>query len=335
MKVIVFLFGIVLPLMEAGCIGGDGPRMEEIQLTEAQQRFKAKTTFKDGVVSVEVGRHDGSTTTLDSIRNYEDTSSLFLPRPAIPGFSSRVWLMSEDAYAGKTLLYTLVSWNEDDPTDYLAAGWWLHFPPGISFRDRNEADDGLFLDGPELDLSNPLQMPPGGEATYAGTVGGLYQYQFGSGWGPLQGEREDAEFEAFIQLTANFSDNTIQGCIGCIGDIDTQRLYLYPLLGWRRGPLDSPPTDFEVHLGPTPFNPDGTFENTDIRVTHPQRKITQSTGLWAGQFSNVPDADGNPRLVAGFSDAEFGETDGSGGRFVGIFATLTQAAVEPGESEGP
>ena len=335
MKVIVFLFGIVLPLMGAGCIGGDGPRMREIQLTEAQQRFKAKTTFKDGVVSVEVKRHDGSTTTLDSVRNFEDTSSLFYPRPVIPGFSTRAWWLSENAYAGKTLLYTLVSWNEDDPTDYLAAGWWLHFPPGTSLRDRDEADNGLFIDGPELDLSNPPQMPAGGEATYTGVTGGLYQYQFGSGWGSLEGKSEDSEYEGIIQFTANFSDNTIKGCIGCIGDIDTQRLYLYPVLGWRRGPLFAPPTDFEVHLGATPFNPDGTFENTDIRVTHPQRDITQSTGLWAGQFSAVPDADGNPRQVIGFSDAGFSEADGSGGSFLGIFAALTQATVEPGESEKP
>ena len=56
MKVIAFLLSTVLPLMAAGCIGGDGPRMEEIELTEAQQRFKAKTTFKNGVVSVETRR---------------------------------------------------------------------------------------------------------------------------------------------------------------------------------------------------------------------------------------------------------------------------------------
>ena len=244
-------------------------------------------------------------------------------------------VMSENAYAGKTLLYALVSWNEDDPTDYLAAGWWLHFPPGLSFRDREEAENGLFIDGPELDLSNPPLMPVDGEATYTGAMGGLYQYEFGSGWGPLQGASEDSEYEAIVQLTANFSDNTIRGCVGCIGDIDTQRLYLYPILGWRRGPLVAPPTDYEVHLGATPFNPDGTFENTDITVTHPQRTVTQSTRLWAGQFSNVPDKDGNPRQVVGFGDAGFSEADGSSGSFLGIFSTLTPATLEPKDSEGP
>ena len=70
--------------MAAGCIGGDGPRMKEIELTEAQQRFKAKTTFKNGVVGVEVKRQDGSTGTLNSATDIEQTWGLFLDRPVIP-----------------------------------------------------------------------------------------------------------------------------------------------------------------------------------------------------------------------------------------------------------
>ena len=23
--------------------------------------------------------------------------------------------------------YAVVNWNDDDPTDYLSAGWWIHF----------------------------------------------------------------------------------------------------------------------------------------------------------------------------------------------------------------
>ena len=336
MKVIAFLLSIVLPLMAAGCIGGDGPRMEEIQLTEAQQRFKAKTTFKNGVVSVEVKRQDGSTRTLDSAMDFEETWGLLLPRPVIPGFSSREWLMAENHYDGRTLLYALVNWDDENPADYLAAGWWLHFPPGVSFRDLEEAERGVFIDGPEIDLSNPPQMPADGVATYLGSAGGLYQYQYGSAWGELQGDSQYIEFGADMVLTANFTDNTIEGCIGCAGDIEIRRGgYLFPIITWRSPRPDALPTDYEVRLGATRFNPDGTFENTDITVMHPERTVTETTGLWVGQFSNVPDPDGNPRQVVGCSDVGFDEADGSSGSFISIFSGLTPATLGPVESETP
>ena len=56
-----------------------------------------------------------------------------------------------------------------------------------------------------------------------------------------------------------------------------------------------------------------------------------SAGTWQGQFSNVPDADGDPRCVAGSTDVLFAEDDGSHGRFTGIFDALTPATVTPPE----
>ena len=47
MKWIVLLAMVFLVAVAAGCAGG-GPRMKEIELTETQQRFRTKTTFKDG-----------------------------------------------------------------------------------------------------------------------------------------------------------------------------------------------------------------------------------------------------------------------------------------------
>ena len=40
--------------------------------------------------------------------------------------------------------------------------------------------------------------------------------------------------------------------------------------------------------------------------------------------SNIPDQVGNPRLVAGFSDAYFEESDGSAGSFFGTFVALSE-----------
>ena len=327
MKRVMLLAGVLLPLITAACMGG-GASMEEIELTDAQKRFKTRTAFEDGVFSVEFTPKDGTTRTLDSTLHLSSSSTHRLPRPSLPGFSSRAWRLTDNSYDGRTFAYALISWNRDDPADYLSAGWWLHFPPGVSFRNRREAETGVFMDGPELDLSSPPDLPIAGQAVYVGSTGGVYRYQAGDG------ELEEHEYNAFINLAADFANQTVSGCIGCIGDIETERLYLYGLLGWWWRPPAVPPTDYQVRIGDTRFNPDGTFEGMEVTVTHPERAVTESSGLWAGQFSNVPDADGNPRRIVGLTDATFQEADGASGSFIGIFQALSPAN-QPPASEAP
>ncbi len=329
MKYIALLLGLVLPLMAVGC-GGGGSRTNEIELTDAQKRFKTRTAFEDGVFGFEFTPENGATRTLNSTLHQSSTSTYRLPPPVLPGFSSRSWYLTDNADDGRTFAYALVSWNRDDPADYLSAGWWLHFPPGLSYRNRREAETGVYMDGPELDLSNPPDLPVAGKAAYVGATGGVYRYQ------PPGGEFEEHEYGAVINLTADFSDGTISGCVGCVGEIETQQLYLYRLLGWRwRAPEpEISPADYEVHLMPTPFQPHGTFESMDIMVRHPERDVTESGGLWAGQFSNVPDTEGNPRRVVGLNDVTFEEADGASGSFIGIFEALSPANQPPPPS-GP
>ncbi|MCY4440476.1 MAG: hypothetical protein OXE53_09750 [Deltaproteobacteria bacterium] len=335
MKWIVLLSSVFLLSATAGCAGG-GPGMKEIELTETQQRFRTKTTFKNGVVGVEVRRGDGSTRKLNSVWDLERTWAQYIPPPPMPGSASREWLLVQNHHDGRLYAYAAISWDVEDPADYLAVGWWAHFPLGVSRRNPEEAETGVFIDGPEIDPSNPPQMPVAGEATYAGSVGGVYRYSYGSGWRELDGASQYTEFGAVIELRADFADGTIQGCIGCTEDIRVQPgEYLYPIVTWwSRDPVASP-TDYELRLGPTRFKSDGTFENTDVTVTHPERTVTEATGVWAGQFSNVPDPDGNPRGVVGLSDVAFDEADGSSGSFVGIFSALTPAILGPMEGGTP
>ena len=77
--------------------------------------------------------------------------------------------------------------------------------------------------------------------------------------------------------------------------------------------------------------PAGPSEDNAVTVAHPDRTVVTSAGTWQGQFSNVPDVDGNPRRVVGSTDALFAEDDGSHGRFTGIFDALTAAAITPSE----
>ena len=336
MKSVLFVPVMACALLTVGCAGDNGLRMAETGLSETLQRFKTKTTFRSGVVGVEARRRDASPRTLNSARHREYEWGLYLPPPPIPGFVSREWLLTENRHDGKTMLYVTVSWDDDNPADYLAAGWWLHYPPGASVREFESAERGVFIDGPELDLSNPPAMPVSGEASYAGGIGGIYEYEYGSGWGELEGDSQYIEFTAPIELTANFSDATIAGCIGCSGDIEVQALHLFPIVTWRTPDPDALPTDYELHLAPTPYNPNGTFEGTDITVTHPERTVTRTDGVWGGQFSNLPDPDGNPRRVVGLSNVGFDEADNSRGNFEGIFSALTPATLlGPQESESP
>ena len=160
------------------------------------------------------------------------------PPPPIPGFVNREWFLTENRHDGRTILYTAVEWDDDNPADYLAVGWWLHYPPGAPSDDHESAERGVFIDGPELDLSNPPDMPVSGTATYAGGTGGLYEYRHGSAWDELEGEHQYVEFSAPIVLTADFSEATISGCIGCTGDIKAETLHLWPAVSWR-GPAPS------------------------------------------------------------------------------------------------
>ena len=179
-------------------------------------------------------------------------------------------------------------------------------------------------------------MPVTGKATYVGASGGLYGYQYGSGWGELEGTTVFEEVQGIITLRADFSGNTIQGCIGCEGDIVIGRSHLRAALGWRQGePPEAAPTDYEVHLGVTPFQKNGAFESTGVTVTHPDRAATQSGGYWGGSFSNRPDGDGNPRLVVGFTQSLFQEDDGGRGLFLGLFNALSEAYRASGRNQGP
>ena len=272
MKLIVLLSTVFLAVATAGCAGG-GPRMKEIELSETQQRFRANTTFRNRVVGVEVRRGDGSTRTLDSVRDIERTWARYSPPPAMPGTASREWLLVQNHHDGRLYAYATIGWDVDNPADYLAVGWWAHFPTGVSRRNPEEAETGAFIDGPEIDPSNPPEMPvtsakqPMRVASAVST--GTITAANGASW---TGESQHTEFGAVIELRANFADGTIQGCIGCTEDIEIQAgQYLYPLVTWwNRDPV-ALPTDYELRLGPTRFNPDGTFENTDVTVTHPER----------------------------------------------------------------
>ena len=334
MKRLTLLLLFLLSLT-VGCVGGGSgggsapPPIPTPTLTPTPQPFRTRTTFVDNVLSIDVRYHEGRTRTLDTVRHQQASWGLYLPRPLQPGHTSRELLLSENHYDGRILLYTVVDWDDDNPADYLAAGWWLVYPSGAPYYAVESATRGVFVDGPELDPARPPDLPLTGTATYIGGAGGLYTYNYGRNWGELAGSSEMTEFAGVIAFTADFDSRRITGCLGCLEPIETSPgRHLYPILSWRSPDPTSLPSDYDLYFSAS-FDAKGAFEDTAISVTHPERNITTSAGTWRGQFSNIPDVDGNPRRVVGSSDVHFAEDDGSSGRFTGIFDALTPATLNP------
>ena len=305
---------------------------EETQAEEGPIRFERNTGY-DGSVLTIFGDPDpdkpNARPELTTARNALDRGEPF--RPNMPGHSGWRWNLLNLGQDGTTYAYAAISWHDDDPMDYLAAGYWFHYPRPLPGPDAEGIDAAGFVDGPELDPIQPPDLPLEGRATYQGFAGGTYFYQYGQAWGDeLAGTYGFEEYIATATLTADFGEGTVEGCIGCTGDVTINRLLLHDWLGDELNPIDALPTDYEIHLPETSFDRTaGTFENPRVTVRHPDRRVLETEGHWGGQFSNRPGDSGNPRLGAGFADALFTEADGSTGSFWGMFNALSTTWAPP------
>ena len=199
-----------------------------------------------------------------------------------------------------TLAYGVVSWDNTDPSDYLAGGYWLH-ASGDILGTFTIDEAGAFADGPEISMSNRPTMPVRGTASYIGFAEGLYADEDAEG-------SEIGRFHGDMALTADFAASTIDGCVGCNGGVS----------------LDGVPSDYLVRLGATPFETNGVYRGTSVTVEHPDLEFVSNSGAWGGMFSSVPNADGDPRLVAGTLGGQAATADGSKAVFVGAYYATSQ-----------
>ena len=308
---------VAAALTLSACMGRDG-----VPPAEDDIRFERNSEFSGPYLRVFITERDGTRLSVNTADDAVETRRGSTP---IPGHDARSWTFVKDKDEGTSVAYALVSWDGDDPRDYLMAGWWAEFPdqhpPYLSTRD---SDQYAIVDGPEMDPASPPRLPATGQATYAGQAGGLYVYIPGSDWGEAEGARQLEEWEGTMTLTADFTDGTLRGCVGCVGEITTGRAHFGVFLGAEASDIEFAGADYEIHLGATPLTPSGTFENADVTIRHPERTITRSEGIWGGSLSNIPDQAGDPRIAAGFVSADFEESDDSAGAFVGAFVTLSE-----------
>ena len=315
MRETVILLATIAVLAASGC--ARSPTEQEGGID-----FGRNSEFSGPALRLFVTLEDGRDVSVNTTDDAVASRSAVTP---IPGHRARDWTFVKDVEEGTSVAYALVSWHDDNPADYLMAGWWAEFPdqhlPELSFRDSVQY---ALVDGPEIDPSNPPRLPMEGRATYVGQAGGLYTYVPGSDWGDDEGAFVLDEYEGAIAIAADFAANTLSGCIGCVGDLVTRRAHFGVFLGDEVRDVRSIAAGYELHFSETPMNPDGTFENADVTVSHPERTVARSEGHWGGSLSSIPDRAGNPRLAAGFSGAEFEESDGSIGSFFGTFVALSE-----------
>ena len=278
MNIAVRAASVALVLLTAACAGGGNPPVEPLfpAALEGKLSFERKTSFDGEALRLDFPREDGGTESFSTARDME--YSTIWSRTFIPNHAGRAWWLMKTSTEGTSFVYAVVSWDNDDPSDYLALGYWLHFPgerpDGYFWRFTPEnAKNYPFFDGPEFDPSDPPLLPVSGQATYFGQAQGLYSYQPGGGGTGLDEPVGVAEFTGTLMLTADFEDNTLSGCLGCIGDIETERFSWHIALqqGWDAEPPSDSPTDYELHFGKTDILTNGTFGSTEVEVRHPTR----------------------------------------------------------------
>ena len=302
--------------------------------------FERTTSFEDNELIIHTTQFDGTRVRLSTMDDAESTGPFVTE---MPGHEGRAWTLlqinEEDAFLG----YAVVSWNKEDPGDYLAAGWWMHFAnqryPDID-PYHDDTQTYTYIDGPEIDPRNPPSLPAMGTASYSGGAGGRFLYKYGDSWPEdVQGKVSTEEITGIMTLKADFAAGTLEGCWGCEGDLVVQRLHLvsaFDRIEEEPVELLMSPKDYNVHFAPGKFNPDGTFYIQEgVTVTHPERSIERIRfGYLAGNISNRQDSAGNPRLVTGFGGALFVEEDGSASIISGVFNALSEDFRTSAQNQG-
>ena len=301
-----------------------GPQQGGLVQTSADNvaNVSAVSTSFDGTnLNLSVSRTDGSAVSLNTGRDaYVGPAAL--PSP-IDGHTAGDWGVAQADNSGISIARVLVSWDTGDSTDYLAGGYWMHLAGDVDGLDFTGIEIGAFVDGPELSLSTPANMPTQGGASYYGPTAGIYGVSHGADSLVSPGSIEIGEFISTVELTVDFAAGTIGGCVGCNFPLVLAGVFEDAATG-EISEVYLEDSGYQMFLGTATFGSDAVFSGQQLTLYHPNIAIDGTDGAWGGRFSNIPNTDGDPRLVAGTFGAEATTAGGSEGAFLGAFVGASQ-----------
>lgn len=284
----------------------------------------ASATFDGSDVVLTIARADASPLVF---RPSPESTEVMDGISPIPDHSrAQEWIFADATDDRIAVATAAVSWADDDVTDYLAIGYWIHVGVDLENLSIGELEMGVFADGPELSLNPPPTMPVQGTATYGGPSRGTYGFLYGTeteDFGIPADSFESGEFHSIAALTADFGADTIEGCVGCGMGVYVSGTFTDADTGEERE-FYGVPSPINVQLGPATIGNDGTFRNHAVILEHATVTSVSTSGAWGGQFSNRPDASGDPRLVAGSFAGQASTEGGSELGFVGLFVGTKQ-----------
>ena len=129
----------------------------------------ASTSFDGRNLGVTVRRADGTSIKLNTAAHSIEAITF---DSAIPGHDrGRGDAMLHVTDNTASIAGAYVSWDNSDPTDYLAGGFWMHVEGNVLAGTISGAEIGAFVDGPEL--NGPTNLPVSGSAIYQGPKGSM------------------------------------------------------------------------------------------------------------------------------------------------------------------
>ena len=274
----------------------------------------ASASFDGTGLEVTISREDGSSLEFDSSTDPYEYAAV---ESGIDGHTGTSGIILDFEETSISAASVKVSWDNSDPADYLAGGYWVHVQINASLTDVTRVEIGAFMDGPELSVSSPPDLPTMGTASYSGPAEGFYAQAYGSDAEVSAGSTAGGLFYSAIDLTADFDARTISGCVGCSSPIHYVGTFHDAATGRERDVAVS--GGEELRLGPTPIDSNGSFRNKAVWLTSSDFNVTSTSGAWGGQFSNIQDAAGDPRLVAGTFGGESVTSGDTEAVFIGAY----------------
>ena len=101
------------------------PRFGSVTQSSDQGADSASITFDGRNPTLTVARAEAPGIELDGGTDLVRSSGVYGNSP-IPGQVIGDWTLFDAGEDSVSVSYSLVSWDRDDPTDYLAAGYWIH-----------------------------------------------------------------------------------------------------------------------------------------------------------------------------------------------------------------